>query len=398
MAYNRPTTARGKWARTNHYYDGAGNGFKRNGPPGGWVIDNGPAWWYGSDQAAPYSYRADHWAAGYSAITRATNLICNRLAASAWTVGGESPRWLTDPMLMRPDERYPGDMWPAALRLQRTVFWGQWIRSAVSWGMGWLMFVPDVNGTPQAGTLKLLHPAHVHCGQSGDGDPWLRRVGGESFTDPAGALVDRDNGFTLGGTRFQLVELRNPTTPTDPTTGLTPGTLEFHAAELGLLPAITEYTAGTYTGAGVPSGYLKVEAPHITQAQADDLKTAWHTAHGSGRRSTAVLNATTSYQPIAASPVDTALADMKRLSLLDVANAYGVPPYLLGAPSGNSATYSNAGMEAAALWTHTLFVWAATVRDTLGALLPGGQTLTIDDPLTAAVDSLRPQEVPNAET
>jgi phage portal protein BeeE len=263
--------------------------------------------------------------------------------------------------------------------------------------MGWLMFVPDDNGTPQAGTLRLLHPAQVDCG----GDPWTdeehtRRIGGDQWG--RGVEVDRDGYFTTESTRFRLVELRNPTTPTDPLTGCTPGTLQYHAAELGLLPAITDYAAGTYTGSGVPSGYLKVEAPHITQQQADDLKSAWQSAHGTGRRSTAVLNATTTYQPIAASPVDTAVAEMKKLSLLDVANAYGVPPYLLGAPSGNSATYSNAGMEAAALWTHTLYVWAAAVVDTLGALLPGGRTLTIDDPLTAAVDTAVQQateEVPD---
>jgi HK97 family phage portal protein len=374
------------WNRTNHWDDNSpGGGFKRNGPPDGWVIEDGPVWWWGSDSST--AYRADHWAAGYSAITRATNLICNRLAASDWTVGGGSPRWLADPMLTRPDERYPGDMWPQALRLQRTIFWGQWIRSAVSWGMGWLIFVPDANGTPQPGTMKLLHPAEVECGSDPwTGDGWTRRIGRDRWGG-RGVEVDRDGYFTTESTRFRLVELRNPTTPTDPTTGCTPGTLAFHAAELGLLPAITEYTAGTYTGAGVPSGYLKVDAPHITQQQADALKSAWQSAHGTGRRSTAVLNATTSYQPIAASPVDTAVADMKKLSLLDVANAYGVPPYLLGAPSGNSATYSNAGMEAAALWTHTLYVWAAAIRDTLGALLPGDQALTIDDPLTAAVDT-----------
>jgi HK97 family phage portal protein len=89
-----------------------------------------------------------------------------------------------------------------------------------------------------------------------------------------------------------------------------------------------------------------------------------------------VLNASTDYTPIAVSPVDAALVDMKRLSLLDVANAFGVPGYMLGA-EGPSMTYSNVAMEAANLYEFTLRPWAVAIEETLSALLPGGQTVDI---------------------
>ena len=390
LPYNRPTTrrTRGLWARTNH----ANGGFKDN-TPGGWVDTSGPVWWVGSDRdrgwLSPMPYGGGP--VGFSAITRATNLIVNRLAASSWTVDGAAPRWLSDPMLTRPDDRFLPSMYPAPVRLPRTVFWGQWIRSALSWGAGYVMFVPDDSGTPLAGSLRLLRPDHVTVGHDRE-NPAARRVGAPHGGD--GFDVDAEGMFTAAGVRLRLLELPNPTTPADPETGCAAGTLTYHAAELGLLDAINEYTAGTYQGSGVPSGYLKVEGPAITQAQADGLKSSWMAAHGSGSRGVAVLNAATSYQPIAASPVDTALADMKKLSLLDVANAYGVPPYLLGAPSGNSATYSNVQMEAESLWTHTLYVWAAVISDVLGSLLPAGRVLRIDDPLTAGTDPSRQAPAP----
>lgn len=361
-----PVVTRSQWARTNH----VGNkGWKHN-QPGAWVDTNGPVWWYGSDQQ-PHLGAIP---AGYAAITRATSLICNRLASARWTVGQAVPRWVSDPMLMRPDERYPVPSFAAGLRVPRSVFWAQWIRSALSWGMGYLAFVEDDQGQPTPGSIYLLRPDHVTPAQ----DPGLRVIGqghaGHVTTNSAGR-------FALNGVQWRLLELRNPTTPLDPLTGMAVGTLEYHAAELGLLGDITTYADSTFSS-GVPSGYLKVERPHITQEQVDALRDQWHAAHGQGKRSTAILNATTSYQPISINPVDAALAEMKRLSLVDVANAYGVPGYLLHAPEGSSMTYSNTEQQMEALYEFTLRPWAVAIEETLSSLLPGTQALNIDAPGT----------------
>src|SRR5580765_8072493 len=136
----RPTHSRALWDRTNH----ANRGFKDN-TPAAWVDTNGPVWWVGSDQARAYLAPASA-TAGRSAITRAANLIVGRLAACPWEVAGGTPRWVTDPMLTRPDARFPMPVWPAGQRVGRSLFWGTWIRCALLWGMGWVIFTEDSQG------------------------------------------------------------------------------------------------------------------------------------------------------------------------------------------------------------------------------------------------------------
>lgn len=329
----------------------------------------------GSDRAY---LQPNDMSAGFSAITKATSIIVNRLAASPWSLTGrlpnEAPRWLADPMLTRPDDRYGAGVWPMPLRLPAAYFWGQWIRSALLWGMGWLIFSEDQQDQPWPGSMFLLNPWAVDCSE------WS---GLRAITNTAGGRVQvgPDGRFTSeNGTRWRLFELKNPILPIDTATGTTPGVLAYHAAELGLQAAITQYTAGIYSGGGVPSGYLKVNQTKIPQGAADDLKASWMTAHGAGQRSVAVLNSLTDYKAISVSPVDAALADMTKLSLVSVANAFGVPMWMLGAPSGDSRVYSNVQMETEALWTHTLFPWARAIEDTLSALLPGDTQLTISMP------------------
>jgi HK97 family phage portal protein len=121
---------------------------------------------------------------------------------------------------------------------------------------------------------------------------------------------------------------------------------------------------------------LKVTQGTLTQDAADTLRSSWNAAHGGPGRATAILSPSVDYTPIAVSPVDAALVEMKRLSLLDVANAFGVPGYMLGA-EGPSMTYSNVEMEAANLYEFTLKPWAVSVEETLSALLPGTQTVNI---------------------
>lgn len=361
----RAPQRRALWDRTNH----ANGGFKDN-TPGAWLDTNGPVWWVGSD--SPRAMMPSGQTAGRSAITRATNLIVGRLGASSWTVASGTPRWVSDPMLCRPDERYPPAQWDAGERLPQSVFWGSWIRSALLSGMGWLVFTEDAVGQPNPGSLKVLDP---WCVSPDPQHPQRRQIQWDGWSTPI--PVDDENRFYwTGGRQWRLLELRNPTTPVDAYTGMTPGTLAWHAAELGLIDAQLAYAVGMYGGGGVPSGYLKMSAPQATQEQADALKEAWMTAHGGGTRQVAVLNATVDYQAIAVSPVDAAIAEMKKLSLTDVANAFGVPGYLIGAPVVGM-TYSNVQMELTSLYQFTLMPWAQHVQETLSALLPIGTDLDI---------------------
>ena len=356
-----------RYARTNF----ANGGFRDNTPQA-WVDTNGPVWWYGSDNAQALLTSSP---AGRSAVSRATNLIVNRIAAAEWSLSnGETRRWLTDPAATRAraNDFLPGELMAEAfpLRLPRSLFWGAWIRSALSWGMGFLMYVPGGDDEPLAGAMRILPAGSVEV------DPW--QAGASRTINKAdGSVYEVDSDGRVKNTPYRLLELRNPTTPLDAVTGATPGTLTWHAAELGLIDTQLFYALGMYGGAGVPSGYLKVATPDFTQEQADALIEVWRNAHGSGQRGTAVLNNSTEYTPIAVSPIDAALVEMKRLSLQDVANAFGVPGYLIGAPEGGSMTYSNVEMSLQALYEYTLMPWAVAVEETLSALLPGSTSVQV---------------------
>jgi HK97 family phage portal protein len=341
-------------------------------------------WWVGLDDwgrngaIGPHGpYR--HGAAGLPAVTRATNLIAGTLAMLPWriVVGAlqqpeDAPRWVTDPMLVRPDARLGPSATPAAVRLIRPVFWGSWIRSALLLGMGYLVFEEGGDGQPVAGTLRVLNPLSVRADVT---QGFVARAVGEAG-DADEVLTDRDGYFTLGARRYRMVELNNPLFSPDEY-GITPGVLEMHSGVFSTAVAQQEYARGVYRS-GVPAGFLKVAQPNFTAAQAEALKERWLSAHGGDRRSIAVLNSTTDFTPLSFSPVDAALVEMAKMSLLDIANAFGVPAFLLGGSTQGSLDYSNNESRSLDFRAYSLLSWATPVEETLSALLPAGTGVRID--------------------
>jgi HK97 family phage portal protein len=333
-------------------------------------------WWMGDDSPliqTPGSTLA--------AVTRCHSIIANTLSAMPWrllasgvdpvvtTIELPPPRWVNDPMLHRPDSRFGESPTPAALRLARAPFWAQLIRSTIMRGMGYLIFEEGAEGQPLAGTLRVLNPDAVSTIET----PFLhRRIG----TEPSGYLdTDYDGRFVVGGRPYRMVEFRNPLDMVDDH-GCTRGVLEMHAAEFGMAQQAVEYGASTFRS-GVPSGYLKVQVPNFSADQASALKSKWLEAHGGDRRSIAVLNSTTEFTPLSMSPLDMALIESRRMSLIDISNMFGVPSYMLGGTDGGSNTYSNAESRNADLMRYSLLPWANNIDDVLTGLLPQGQFIEV---------------------
>jgi HK97 family phage portal protein len=246
------------------------------------------------------------------------------------------------------------------------VFWAQFMRSALLKGMGYLIFEEDVLGAPIAGTLRLLNPDMVSP-QWADGYIY-RRIGNEQIQGGGYVETDFDGHFTLGGRTYRLIELLNPTGWVDEY-GMTKGVLEMHATELGLANQAISYGTGSFRS-GVPAGYLKTSVPNFNKEQADKLRARWLEHHGGDRRSIAVLNATTDFVPIQMSPLDMALIESRKMSLIDIANAFGVPAYMLGGSDGGSNTYSNAESRNRDFLSYSLLPWANALEDALSSLVP----------------------------
>lgn len=324
----------------------------------------------GSDQW-PGVLGASSTAEALPVVTRATSLITSPLTAAPFQVQHSrqgsllpTPRWMTDPMLLRPDGRLLDGLqaYPAVHRLSRSEFWTGFLRSAIWWGRGVFIYQESESGYPLAGTLKLIHP---HALGVEDGR-WV--IG----TGPDAARFDRDGGITFGDLRYRLVVLRNPHSPVDEH-GNSLGVFDLHADTFKLAQSVDGYSHGTFAS-GVPAGYLRVETPGLTQEQATALKTAWLAAHGGDKRSIAVLNSTTSFTPISMSPVDAALVDVKRLSVSDVAFAFGLDPVTLGVAMSGSNTYTNIRDAWSNHRDFGLSPWLVALQDCLTALLPGDQT------------------------
>jgi len=378
------------YARTNSDFlvnDPAG--FPSAYQPVSWLSDpgGGSYWWTGSDAgggAVPIGPNGP-WSGGYgpgrAVVTRATQLITGPLTASpfrlhaAGQVGRmlEPPRWLADPMLLRPDDRFPGGMWPSVVLLPRSLFWSTWVRDALWWGTGAFLCQEDATGQPVAGSLRIVDPRFLYPERDGGGVLcWcLAAEAGDPEVE-----FSREGYLTIGGATYRLVVLRSPLSPVD-SEGRSVGVFESNPDVFRLAGQIDTYASGTFRS-GVPAGYLKTETPGLTQEQADKLKAAWLRNHGGDRRSIAVLNATTTFTPLQMSPVDAALAEVKRLSIADVAFAFNEDPLMFTVTLGNSATYATT--QAAFQWHkgYSLAPWISAVQDVLTSLMPGTQGVVVN--------------------
>lgn len=379
---NKPRTRTSRTLAVRAQYARSPNNFLVNDPDG-YPSDFPPIWWLGLDSGGGAYPIGPHgpWRAGVQAIPaviRATALITGPLTAAPFHVTDgitrvDTPRWLLDPMLVRPDERF-GGAWPVAVQLARGEFWSEWIRSAIWWGLGGLLFVEDNAGLPLAGTLRIAHPKTLSTQRDAGGALCWQLDPADGYSEPI--TFDRDGRMRIGGVVWRLVVLRNPHGPTDPE-GMTPGTFEMSPDAFRLAGQIDTYSSGTFRS-GVPAGYLKVTAPGLTQPAADDLRTRWLASHGGDRRSIAVLNSTTEFHALNLSPVDAALDQVKRLNLADCAFAFGLDPMTLGAGLNNSATYTNLRDAWANHRDFGLAPWIAAVDDTLSALMPGTQAVHVN--------------------
>jgi HK97 family phage portal protein len=375
----RRVQTRARYARTP-------NNFLVNDPDG-FPSDYSPVmWWMGLDSGGgsyPIGPNGPWSTAGPSlpVVVRATALITGPLTAAPFRVlelgfGGRPlgrPRWVTDPMTLREDGRFPVSSYPAVATLPRSLFWASWIRSAIWWGAGAFITNLDETGQPLAGTLRLVDPAVLTTERAGEDNSlrWVLDTG-----DTERVVFDRDGFITIGEIRYKIVVLRNPHSPVD-SEGHSMGVFEMAPGAFRLAGQIASYASGTFRS-GVPAGYLKVETPGFQQEQADELKAKWLAAHGGDRRSIAVLNAVTSFVPLSLSPVDAALGEVTRLNVAEVAMAFGLDPMTLGAGMNNSATYTNLRDAWDNHRDFGLAPWQSGVEDTLTALLPGTQGIKCD--------------------
>jgi HK97 family phage portal protein len=331
--------------------------------PDGWMSNptSSQFWWVDSSlETLQPSGEFANYAVSIPAVSRAASLIVDTISGLPIDLrrGLETlptPGWIEDPQLVRPDGRVMSTVQPG--RLNRMEFFGQWIYSALIYGNGFIYIDErDINGAPKAGSLHVIHPELMDY-VPGTGyfirDP--QSSGWEYIPD--GKLLHLRNFGELDDRKFGL------------------GVLRRHALSFATADEMRKYTSGVYKS-GIPNGILKVSNPNLTGEQAADLKAKWLENHGN-KRSIAILNSTTDFQPLSISPVDAQLLQMSQMSINDIALAFGLDPYMLGG-SSDSNTYANVESRNIAFVQNTLLPWIRRIEETLNAETSRGTNVKIN--------------------
>lgn len=149
------------------------------------------------------------------------------------------------------------------------------------------------------------------------------------------------------------------------------GVLQHHLGHLARIDAENTYAASTFASAAMPSGILKVHEPEVSKERAKVVKDKWREQFA-GRREPAVLSDLMDFTPLSWSPTDAQLAEARQMSLVEIAQMFGLPGYWLDAPP-TSMVYESAATAATNLVRFTLEYWLTVFEAGLSKLVPRGQ-------------------------
>jgi len=139
---------------------------------------------------------------------------------------------------------------------------------------------------------------------------------------------------------------------------------------IGLGAAAQKYAAMFFGNDSSPGGVLQHPGV-MTKEAAGRLKARWEDAHqGGNAHRTAVLEEGMTWQQIALSPEDSQLAEIRRMSVEDVARIYHIPPHKL--QELTHATFSNIEHQGIEFLTQTLAPWLRRWREEVTAKLLTG--------------------------
>lgn len=119
------------------------------------------------------------------------------------------------------------------------------------------------------------------------------------------------------------------------------GPLEAGAARIVAAETLTRYATTLVAGGGIPASVL-THTDVIGSEKAAALKAQWVQARVSSIGEPAVLEGGIKWEPTQINPKDMALVDLAQHNESRIALLLGVPPFLVGLPTGgDSMTYSN---------------------------------------------------------
>jgi HK97 family phage portal protein len=236
---------------------------------------------------------------------------------------------------------------------------------------GWPEFAKQLFWTYQLGETFILATAHYATG-------WPARF----HVVPACYVnVEMDGGrrrYTIGSidVTARILHIRYQGSVDD---AHGHGPLETGAGKLIAGEVLARYAANLASAGGIPASVLE-HPEQLTAGQATELRDQWVQARLSALGEPAVLSGGVTWKPTQMNPKDMALLELLTWNDSRIAVMLGVPPFLVGLPSGgDSMTYSNVTSLFDYHWRAGLRPKAEAVTAALsGWLLPAGTSVELN--------------------
>lgn len=157
------------------------------------------------------------------------------------------------------------------------------------------------------------------------------------------------------------------------------GPLEAGQSRLVAAEVFSRYGTSFAANGGIPTSVLE-HPDRLTATEARELQTQWVQARISAIGEPAVLSGGVTWKPTQINPKDMALAELSALTESRIAVLLGVPPFLVGLPSGGDPmTYSNVTSIFDYHWRAGLRPQAQSVMAALsGWLVPRGTRVEVN--------------------
>jgi HK97 family phage portal protein len=205
----------------------------------------------------------------------------------------------------------------------------------------------------------------------------VRYVDERNYPLPVGTIE-----YLIGNMSFTPQEVLHVKGPCSPGSLRGMGVLE---TQLTGLRAAQNLSADAHMVKGVPTGVLKSENPDLTQPEAEEMKAGWLLSQQ--RRTVAVLNASTSFQPLAWNPQEAQLIEARQFSLSEIELMFGLPVGWLGGMT-SSRQYSNIEQDAINLLKFSLGDHLSAFKEALSQCFPRGMFVEPDLDALLASDTM----------
>lgn len=249
-------------------------------------------------------------AIGFPSLLSAVDLIAGQIAAMplrTYRHVGEMREQITDgPLVSNPSDVWAADEW-RYVACASMLLHGEAIGVTTRTGS---------NGWPAA--IEWVDPRRVNIERREDGS-LLYTINDEIV--PSSTVMHIKHGMLLPGAirgRSPVKDLRT-------------------SISIGLESLMYEHE--WFAGGAHPSGVLSVDVPALSEEQADEIISRF--VRKTKARRPVALAKIASYQSIQADPSGAGLELTKRRVANDIANAFHIPPELIGGNLGDSLTYAN---------------------------------------------------------